>query len=329
MSKERFSEGEPPMIAVKNLSKHFPVKNSLSGLETGVVHAVNGISFTIGQGKTLGLVGESGSGKSTTGRLILRLLEPTSGAIYLEGQDISTISNKAFRKKRKDLQMVFQNPYSALDYKMTIEDILIQPLQVHQIVAPLEYRKEVARLLELVGLTKDAAKKFPHEFSGGQRQRIGIVRALATRPKFLVCDEPVSALDVSVQSQILNLTMDLQEEFNLSYLFIAHDLNVIRHVSHQVAVMYLGSIVEKGPVEEVFAAPLHPYTKALLAAVPGQGTRDKKEGIAIKGEIPSSLALPKGCAFHPRCPCKMDRCAQEVPQLQNKDRHWTACHLYA
>ena len=316
------------MIAVKNLIKHFPVKNSQSHLETGVVHAVNGISFSIGQGETLGLVGESGSGKSTTGRLILRLLEPTSGTIYLEGQDISTISHKAFRKKRKELQMVFQNPYSALDYKMTIEDILIEPLQVHQIVAPLEYRKEVARLLELVGLTKDAAKKFPHEFSGGQRQRIGIVRALATRPKFLVCDEPVSALDVSVQSQILNLTMDLQEEFNLSYLFIAHDLNVIRHVSHEVAVMYLGSIVEKGPVENIFAAPLHPYTKALLAAVPGQNARDKREGTAIKGEIPSSLVLPKGCAFHPRCPYKIDRCAEEVPQLLDQNRHWTACHLY-
>lgn len=328
MKAERFIEA-PSMIEVKNLTKHFSVKSSLTGMEKGVVHAVNGVDFTIGYGKTLGLVGESGSGKSTTGRLILRLLEPTSGTVFLEGQDISTISAREFRKKRKDLQVVFQNPYSALDYKMTIEDILIQPLQIHRVVPPLEYKKEVGRLLEMVGLTRAAASKFPHEFSGGQRQRIGITRALATRPKFVVCDEPVSALDVSVQSQILNLTMDLQEEFGLSYLFIAHDLNVIQHVSDHVAVMYLGKIVEKGPVDELFAAPLHPYTRAILSAVPGQSPGEEDKRISIKGEIPSALVLPEGCAFHTRCPDRMDNCERVVPEFKERDGRWLACHLYS
>ncbi len=317
------------MIVVKDLKKHFIAKNSVFGDEKELVHAVNGIDFQIHQGKTLGLVGESGSGKSTTGRLVLRLLEPTSGSIYLDGEDISKISNKNFRKLRKELQMVFQNPYSALDYKMTIEDIIIQPLQIHKIVQPLDYKKEVYRLLDLVGLDKASAKKFPHEFSGGQRQRIGIARALSTKPRFIVCDEPVSALDVSVQSQILNLTMDLQKEFGLSYLFIAHDLHVIKHVSDEVAVMYLGKIVENGSAKLIFNHPLHPYTKALLASVPGQIDSEIKDRKRLQGEIPSAIKMPKGCAFHARCPYAMSICKEEIPILKIQEEREVACHLYS
>lgn len=317
------------MIEVVDLKKQFIIKSKVLGIETGVVNAVNGVNFKIAKGETLGLVGESGSGKSTTGRLILRLLEPTSGKVYLEGRDINTISNKEFRKLRRDLQIVFQNPYSALDHKMTIEDILIQPLQIHKIVEPLNYRKEVTRLLNLVGLTKEDGKKFPHEFSGGQRQRIGIAKALATNPKFLVCDEPVSALDVSVQSQILNLTMDLQEELGLSYLFISHDLSVIRHVSHRVAVMYLGKIVELGKVEDVFDSPKHPYTKALMSAVPLIELEKDIKRIKLKGEIPSAMDIPLGCAFHNRCAEKMPQCETIEPQLIELDNERVvSCHLY-
>ncbi len=317
------------MIEVQNLTKTFPLKSKLLGLPEGQVHAVNGINFYVKQGETLGLVGESGSGKSTTGRLLLRLLEPTSGKIFLEGQDISTINKRNFRKMRKDLQIVFQNPYSALDFKMTIEDILIQPLQIFKIVSPLMYKKEVVRLLNMVGLSAEDAKKLPHEFSGGQRQRIGIARALATRPKFVVCDEPVSALDVSVQSQILNLTMDLQEAFGLSYLFIAHDLSVIRHVSHRVAVMYLGQIVEMGPVDIIFDKPLHPYTMALMSAAPLPDPNKTPDRIAIKGEIPSAIEIPIGCAFHTRCNHSIPICHKIMPLSQDLlDGRSIACHLY-
>lgn len=317
------------MIEVKDLKKQFHIKSKVLGIDKMIVNAVNGISFEIEKGETLGLVGESGSGKSTTGRLILRLLEPTSGSIYLEGRDISTIDNREFRKLRKDLQMVFQNPYSALDYKMTIEDILIQPLQIHKIVKPIEYRNEVGRLLEMVGLTRQDAKKFPHEFSGGQRQRIGIARALATKPKFVVCDEPVSALDVSVQSQILNLTMDLQDEFGLSYLFIAHDLSVIKHVSNKVAVMYLGKIVEKGNVDDIFDSPKHPYTKALMSASPIPEPGRSINRIKLEGEIPSAMEIPSGCSFHNRCPNKMDICETLEPKLMDMDNgRMVSCNLY-
>lgn len=317
------------MIEVKNLRKQFIIKDKVFGIEKGVVNAVNGIDFEISKGETLGLVGESGSGKSTIGRLILRLLEPTDGNVFLDGRDISTIGNREFRKLRKELQVIFQNPYAALDTKMIVQDILTQPLQIHKIVNPLDYKKEVERLLEMVGLPKEDGKKLPHEFSGGQRQRIAIAKALATRPKFIVCDEAVSALDVSVQSQILNLLMDLQEEFGLSYLFISHDLSVIRHVSHKVAVMYLGKIVEKGMVDEIFENPKHPYTKALMSASPIPEPGKQLNRIKLEGEIPSAMEIPKGCAFHDRCIQKLEKCCTiEPPMIKLESGRVVACHLY-
>ena len=315
------------IIEVRDLVKHFEI-TSTKGLNKSYVKAVDGVSFDILEGETLGLVGESGCGKSTTGRLILRLIKPTSGEIFLEGKNINDISEKELRRIRKDIQVVFQNPYSALDPKMTIEDIISEPLSIHKIVFKYDYDKEVKRLLSLVGLSEKDAKKFPHEFSGGQRQRIGIARAIATRPKFIICDEPVSALDVSVQSQILNLLDDLQKELKVSYLFIAHGLNVIRHVSNKVGVMYLGKIVEMGSVEEIFNNPVHPYTKALLSSAPIPDPFSHREKELLEGEIPSPVSPPSGCSFHPRCRYAMGICSEKKPFLQNiNENHKISCHL--
>lgn len=315
------------IIEINNLKKHFEVNPSYS-LKTNYVKAVDGVSFDIYEGETLGLVGESGCGKTTTGRLILRLIKPTAGEILLDGQNINNISERQFRHMRKDIQVVFQNPYSALDPKLTITDILNEPLAKHKIVSKYQYDKEVKRLLDMVGLSNRDMSRFPHEFSGGQRQRIGIARAFATKPKFIICDEPVSALDVSVQSQILNLLVNLQKEFKISYLFIAHGLNVIRYMSKRVGVMYLGKIVEMGEAEDIFNNPMHPYTKALLAAAPIPDPFLKRERKILEGEVPSSISPPLGCAFHPRCEYAMDICKKEMPRLKDyHEKHTVACHL--
>lgn len=314
------------IIEVKDLVKHFEISTML---KKNYVKAVDGVSFDIFEGETLGLVGESGCGKSTTGRLILRLIKPSSGEILLEGRNINTISDRDMRKIRKDIQVVFQNSYSALDPKMTIMDIISEPLNIHKIVYKYDYNKEVSRLLDLVGINPKDASRFPHEFSGGQRQRIGIARAIASRPKFIICDEPVSALDVSVQSQILNLLDDLQKELKVSYLFIAHGLNVIRHVSNKVGVMYLGKIVEIGTTEEIFNNPLHPYTKVLLSSVPIANPWSDRKREELIGEVPSPIFTPSGCSFHPRCKFAMDICSKETPLLQStKGNQKVSCHLH-
>ena len=317
-----------PLIEVRDLVKHFPVNLGLLNDKPKTVKAVDGISFKIYSGETLGLVGESGCGKSTTGNLILRLLPETSGEVLLDGVNIQKYSNRQFRKLRKDLQIIFQNSSCALDPKMTIEDILSEPLVIHKVVPRVQIPKEVERLLELVGLSKLSAKKFPHEFSGGQKQRIGIAKAISTKPKFILCDEPVSSLDVSIQSQILNLMDDLQKEYNLTYLFIAHGLNVVRHVSNRVGVMYLGKIVEIGDVEEIYNNPKHPYTEALISAFPEPDIDIKRDRIILKGEIPSPINRPKGCAFHTRCHRAMDICKEREPELKEiKEGYSVACFL--
>lgn len=316
------------MIEVIDLKKQFYGDVNWLGIKSGIVNAVNGVSFTINEGETLGLVGESGSGKSTLGRLLLRLLEPTSGSIILNGEEINKISVKKFRTMRKELQIIFQNPYAALDDRMIVEDIIYQPLQIHKIVEPSGYKKEIYRLLDMVGLSKDTARKLPHELSGGQRQRVAIAKAISTKPKFLVCDEPVSSLDVSVQSQILNLIMDLQKELNLSCLFISHDLNVISHVSNKIAVMYLGEFVEYGDADNIIKNSKHPYTKALFSA--GERTMvDKERDIKICGEIPSAMNRPEGCVFCRRCPQECGICSKEKPvKVMMEDGTEVSCHLY-
>ncbi|MDW8184427.1 MAG: dipeptide ABC transporter ATP-binding protein [Anaerolineae bacterium] len=317
------------LIVVRNLKKYFPVRRGLLQRVAAWVKAVDGVSFTIRRGETLGLVGESGCGKTTVGRTILRLIEPTAGEVYFEGRNIFALSKSELKTLRRDMQIIFQDPYSSLDPRMPVGASIAEGLAVHGIGTPKERFERVVDLLRKVGLEDYHARRYPHEFSGGQRQRIVIARALALRPKFIVCDEPISALDVSIQAQIINLLKELQEEFKLTYLFIAHNLSVIEHVSDRVAVMYLGKIVELTSREELYRNPLHPYTQALLSAVPIPDPTLKRERILLKGDVPSPLNPPSGCRFHPRCPVAMSHCAREEPPFVNigtrQQEHWVAC----
>jgi len=317
------------LLIVQDLSKHFSVKRGWLRSETTTVHAVNGISFRIPKGKTLSLVGESGCGKTTAGRVLLRLIEPTSGKVMFDGTDMHSLEGAALRAIRRRIQMVFQDPFSSLNPRMTVAATIEEPLVIHRIGTKEERAKRVEELLELVGLPPDSAQRYPHQFSGGQRQRIGIARALALEPDLIVADEPVSALDVSIQAQILNLMRDLQQQLGLTYLFIAHDLSVVRHISDYVAVMYLGKIVEIAPVEKLFDNPFHPYTKALLRAVPVEHPRNRQERTLIKGQVPSSRILPAGCHFCPRCPDAMPLCHEVSPErIVVGAGHEVSCHLH-
>jgi oligopeptide transport system ATP-binding protein len=319
---------ETPLLEVKHLKKHFPIKGGVFSKTIGYVYAVDDINFTLEKGETLGLVGESGCGKSTTGRTILRLIEPTDGAIYFEGQDITNLDKSAMRALRREMQIIFQDPYASLNPRMTVGSIIGEPLEIHKIAKGAEKEERVALLLQKVGLRAEDMRKYPHEFSGGQRQRIGIARALALNPKLIVCDEPVSALDVSIQAQVINLLEDLQAEFGLSYLFIAHNLNVVEHISNRVAVMYLGQIVELASDEELYRNPQHPYTEALLSAVPIPDPTVKKKRIILEGDVPSPINPPKGCHFHTRCMYKDKICEEVEPEFKDiGGGHWVACHF--
>ena len=315
------------LLEVSGISKHFPSRHG-----GGVVKAVNDVSLLLKTGETLGIVGESGCGKSTLGKSILRLIEPDSGSIVFDGKNVMSLDARSLRALRREMQMIFQDPYASLDPRMTIGAIVEEPLTIHQVDNRATRRETVLNLLETTGLEKDAATRYPHEFSGGQRQRIGIARALALRPKLIIADEPVSALDVSIQSQILNLLLDLREEFSLSYIFISHDLAVIEHVSDQVAVMYLGGIVEAAPTQDLFARPSHPYTEALITSIPKPDRGSTTERIVLKGEMPDPENPPAGCTFHPRCPKAMDICRERTPNEKNigsgGKKHLIRCHLY-
>ncbi len=305
------------LLSVRNLVKRFPVKGGILNREIGAVQAVSNVSFEIRKGETLGLVGESGCGKSTLGRCILRLIEPSSGEVWFKGQDITKIGATELRKLRRNMQIIFQDPYASLNPRMTVESILAEPLEIHGLATTREEkRKRIFKLLDIVGLRREAISRYPHEFSGGQRQRICIARALAVEPEFIVCDEPVSALDVSIQAQIVNLMQDLQKELGLTYLFIAHDLKVVEHISNRVAVMYLGKIAELAEAEELYQNPRHPYTQALLSAIPLPDPEYKKERIILRGDVPSPLNPPSGCYFHPRCPKAQDQCKSQWPTLE-------------
>lgn len=318
------------VLEIINLKKYFPVnKGIIFTKNVGMVKAVDGVSFSIFKGETFGLVGESGCGKSTTGRLILQLLKPTDGSIIFEGQDLTKLSKKEMRKKRVDIQMIFQDPFASLNPRQTVGEIVGEPLVIYNIGTSQERRKIVLELLERVGLTTAYAERYPHEFSGGQRQRIGIARALALQPKLIICDEPVSSLDLSIQAQIINLLEELQNEFSLTFLFISHDLSVVKHICDRIAVMYLGKIVELASSDDLFNNPLHPYTKALLGSIPIRNPRHKKEREVLKGDMPSPLNPPSGCHFHTRCKYAQELCNMQLPVLKDYgDGHLAACHLY-
>ncbi|GED66969.1 ABC transporter ATP-binding protein [Brevibacillus reuszeri] len=317
-----------PLIEVTNLKKYFPIKKGIFSRTVGHVKAVDGLDFTIFKGETLGLVGESGCGKSTTGRAILQLIDPTEGEVKYEGRNLVGMKTTELHKLRKDMQMVFQDPYASLDPRLTVGDIIAEPLEIHKIAQGSEKNRRIDELLNVVGLSSAHAKRYGHEFSGGQRQRIGIARALALNPKLIVADEPVSALDVSIQSQVINLLQDLQEQFDLTYLFIAHDLSVVKHISNRIGVMYLGRIVELADKTELFDTPMHPYTKALLSAVPNPNPLMKKERIVLRGDVPSPANPPAGCTFHPRCTDCMEICRTVKPIFKKVNGRYIACHLY-
>lgn len=316
------------LLVVKHLKKYYPITKGIFGRVSGAVKAVDDVSFSVKTGETLGLVGESGCGKSTTGRSILRLIEPTAGQVIFDGKDVTRMKKEELRQIRRDMQIVFQDPFASLNPRHTVQTILEEPLMVHGVTSAKERQKKVAEMLEVVGLSSYHAKRYPHQFSGGQRQRIGIARALMLNPRLIIADEPVSALDVSIQSQVLNLMQDLQKDFGLTYLFIAHDLSVVRHISNRVGVMYLGRLVELADKHDLYQTPLHPYTKALLSAVPNPDPDAKRERIILQGDVPSPANPPSGCAFHTRCPIASDICRVERPALlEAKEGHFVACHL--
>ena len=318
------------LVEVKDLKKYFPItRGIIFQRHVGDIKAVDGISFHIRQGETLGLVGESGCGKSTTGRTILQLYRPTAGEVYFEGEDLTALKGNALRRMRQRMQMIFQDPYASLNPRMTVGSIVGEPLEVHGVARGVEKRERVQELLRLVGLNPYFVNRYPHEFSGGQRQRIGVARALALNPSFIVCDEPISSLDVSIQAQVVNLLEDLQEQFGLTYLFIAHDLSMVRHISDRVAVMYLGKVVELTDRDSLYENPLHPYTEALLSAVPIPDpiVEERRQRIILEGDVPSPANPPQGCNFNTRCPVAMDVCHQEEPEFKEvEDGHWVACY---
>ncbi len=318
------------LLRVDNLVKYFPIYEGIIRRQVGAVHAVDGVSFDIYKGETLGLVGESGCGKSTAGRTILRLYKPTDGHVYYDGTDLASLSDREMRGMRRKLQIIFQDPYASLNPRMTVADIVGEPLVVHKVANGAEVQERVQELLKLVGLNPAFADRYPHEFSGGQRQRIGVARSLALQPDLIICDEPISALDVSIQAQVINLLEDLQEQFGLTYLFIAHDLSVVRHISDRVAVMYLGVIMELAERDELYEYPLHPYSQALLSAVPipDPVAEERRQRIILEGDVPSPVNPPSGCRFRTRCPIAESICTEEKPEWREvKEGHFVACHL--